>query len=80
MARVHSLQRIRRVYLFANVARGFGFTDQNNSVQGTLVGEFSWQFIAMSWIESSKDSPYFIIGRTHYAKPILDLLLRHDLT
>ncbi len=31
-----------------------------------------------NWIESSEDSPYFIIGRTHYAKPILDRLLRHD--
>ena len=28
-----------------------------------------------NWIESSEDSPYFIIGRTHYAKPILDQLL-----
>ena len=31
-----------------------------------------------NWIESSEDSPYFIIGRTHYSKPILDRLLRHD--
>jgi len=31
-----------------------------------------------NWIESSEDSPYFIVGRTHYAKPILDRLLRHD--
>ena len=31
-----------------------------------------------NWIESSEDSPYFIIGRTHYAKPILDRLLRSD--
>ncbi|HUP81687.1 MAG TPA: proteasome-type protease, partial [Pirellula sp.] len=30
-----------------------------------------------NWIESSEDSPYFIIGRTQYAKPILDRLLRH---
>ena len=28
-----------------------------------------------NWIESTDDSPYFIIGRTHYAKPILDRLL-----
>ncbi len=31
-----------------------------------------------NWIESSEDSPYFIIGRTHYAKPILDQLLTFD--
>lgn len=31
-----------------------------------------------NWIESTDDSPYFIIGRTHYAKPILDQLLRVD--
>lgn len=31
-----------------------------------------------NWIESSEDSPYFIIGRTSYAKPILDQLLRFD--
>jgi putative proteasome-type protease len=28
-----------------------------------------------NWIESTDDSPYFVIGRTHYAKPILDRLL-----
>ncbi len=31
-----------------------------------------------NWIESNEESPYFIIGRTHYAKPILDQLLRFD--
>jgi len=28
-----------------------------------------------NWIEADPDSPYFIVGRTHYEKPILDLLL-----
>ena len=28
-----------------------------------------------NWIEADPDSPYFIVGRTHYAKPILDRLL-----
>lgn len=32
-----------------------------------------------NWIESSDDSPYFIIGRTHYAKPMLDRLLTVDM-
>jgi putative proteasome-type protease len=31
-----------------------------------------------NWIECNEDSPYFIIGRTHYAKPILDRLLRFE--
>ncbi|MEQ9409784.1 MAG: hypothetical protein RIK87_18760 [Fuerstiella sp.] len=31
-----------------------------------------------NWIEAAADSPYFIIGRTTYGKPILDRLLRHD--
>jgi len=31
-----------------------------------------------NWIEASPDSPYFIVGRTHYAKPILDRLLTSE--
>jgi len=31
-----------------------------------------------NWVESNPDSPYFMIGRTYYGKPILDLLLRSD--
>ncbi|TWT73551.1 Proteasome subunit [Posidoniimonas polymericola] len=31
-----------------------------------------------NWIESASDSPYFIIGRTHYGKPILDRLLTFE--
>lgn len=31
-----------------------------------------------NWIDSSEESPYFIIGRTNYAKPILDRLLRFE--
>ena len=30
------------------------------------------------WIEAAPDSPYFIIGRTSYGKPILDRLLQFD--
>ena len=29
-----------------------------------------------NWIESAADAPCFVIGRTHYAKPILDRFLR----
>ncbi len=31
-----------------------------------------------NWIESAEDSPYFVIGRTYYGKPILDRLLRYE--
>ncbi len=31
-----------------------------------------------NWVEVAIDSPYFLIGRTYYGKPILDRLLRSD--
>ncbi|MGV3486694.1 MAG: proteasome-type protease [Planctomycetaceae bacterium] len=31
-----------------------------------------------NWIEAAVDSPYFIIGRTPYGKPILDRLLSYE--
>lgn len=31
-----------------------------------------------NWVECNIDSPYFMIGRTYYGKPILDRLLHHD--
>ena len=31
-----------------------------------------------NWIESATDSPYFMIGRTTYGKPILDRLLKFE--
>ena len=31
-----------------------------------------------NWIEAAADSPYFIIGRTPYGKPILDRLLTYE--
>lgn len=31
-----------------------------------------------NWVESAVDSPYFMIGRTYYGKPILDRLLTTD--
>jgi len=30
-----------------------------------------------NWIEVSPDSPWFMIGRTYYGKPILDRLMHH---
>ncbi|NND99330.1 MAG: proteasome-type protease [Pirellulaceae bacterium] len=31
-----------------------------------------------NWVEAAVDSPYFVIGRTYYGKPILDRLLRYE--
>jgi putative proteasome-type protease len=31
-----------------------------------------------NWVHATTDSPYFIIGRTSYGKPILDRLLHYD--
>lgn len=31
-----------------------------------------------NWVEAAIDSPYFVVGRTYYGKPILDRLLRFD--
>lgn len=31
-----------------------------------------------NWIEASVDTPYFVIGRTSYGKPILDRLLNYE--
>lgn len=31
-----------------------------------------------NWVEAAEDSPYFVIGRTYYGKPILDRLLRFE--
>jgi len=31
-----------------------------------------------NWVEATADSPYFVIGRTSYGKPILDRLLTYD--
>ncbi len=31
-----------------------------------------------NWIEAAEDSPYFMIGRTYYGKPILDRLLTYE--
>ena len=41
VAWIRSLQRIRRICLFANDASGCGFTVENTSESGTHVGEVS---------------------------------------
>lgn len=49
---------------------------------GCLGNDFSPQLFYVypegNWIEVATDSPYFIIGRTTYGKPLLDRLLTFD--
>jgi putative proteasome-type protease len=33
-----------------------------------------------NWVEATDDSPYFVIGRSSYGKPILDRLLTPEST
>jgi putative proteasome-type protease len=33
-----------------------------------------------NWIESTDDTPYFMIGRTYYAKPMMERLLSVDIS
>jgi len=44
-------------------------------IRGDLEPYMFYIYPEGNWVESTEDSPYFIIGRTHYAKPILDRLL-----
>jgi putative proteasome-type protease len=51
-------------------------------IGGRLLGDASPQLLYVypegNWVEAAEDSPYFIIGRTSYAKPILDHLLTFE--
>ena len=51
-------------------------------IGGCLTGDASPQLFYVypegNWIEAAVDSPYFLIGRTTYGKPILDRLLRYE--
>ncbi|MCM2370242.1 proteasome-type protease [Aporhodopirellula aestuarii] len=51
-------------------------------IGGRLIADDSPQMFYVypegNWVETSVDSPYFMIGRTYYGKPILDRLLRFD--
>lgn len=40
--------------------------------------EIFYVFPEGNWVEASPDSPYFMIGRTYYGKPIVDRLLHYD--
>lgn len=51
-------------------------------IGGRLLSDSSPQLFYVypegNWVEAAVDSPYFMIGRTYYGKPILDRLLRYD--
>ena len=50
-------------------------------IGGRLIADNSPQLFYVypegNWVEAAVDSPYFMIGRTYYGKPILDRLLRY---
>ena len=54
----------------------------NAVVGGRLASDIEPQLFYIypegNWVEAAIDSPYFMIGRTYYGKPILDRLLRFD--
>jgi putative proteasome-type protease len=62
-------------------AGGFQF-NTHAIIGGCLAGDASPQLFYVypegNWIETAIDSPYFLIGRTTYGKPILDRLLRYE--
>ncbi|MCO8125258.1 proteasome-type protease [Stieleria sp. TO1_6] len=51
-------------------------------IGGCLVGDQKPQLFYIypegNWVEAAVDSPYFMIGRTYYGKPILDRLLTYE--
>jgi putative proteasome-type protease len=54
----------------------------NSVIGGQLAADVEPQLFYVypegNWVECNIDSPYFMIGRTYYGKPILDRLLRYE--
>jgi putative proteasome-type protease len=54
----------------------------NAIIGGCLIGDSEPKLYYIypegNWVEAAADSPYFIIGRTPYGKPILDRLLNYE--
>lgn len=75
------LRRVRDEDAASLAAGGFTF-NLHAILGGRLDGDPSPKMFLVypegNWIESTDDSPYFMIGRTAYAKPILERLLRYD--
>lgn len=75
------LRRVREEDGAALAEAGLRF-NTNAIIGGGLHADRSPQLFYVypqgNWIECAPDSPYFIIGRTTYGKPILDRLLRFN--
>ncbi len=76
------LRRVRSEDGDALAASNFAF-NLHAIIGGKLAGDLEpcmyYIYPEGNWIESNQDSPYFIVGRTPYAKPILDQLLTSNL-
>ncbi len=60
-----------------------GLTFNSHAILGGRLGadgspQMYYVYPQGNWIEAAVDSPYFIIGRTSYGKPILDRLLNFE--
>jgi putative proteasome-type protease len=76
------LRRVRAEDGVALAAGNFAF-NLHAIIGGKLANDLApcmyYVYPEGNWIESNPDSPYFLVGRTPYAKPILDQLLTSDL-
>jgi putative proteasome-type protease len=76
-----SLRRVREEDGDSLAASGMLF-NTHAIIGGCLADDDSPQMFYVypegNWIEASTDTPYFLIGRTSYGKPILDRLLTYD--
>jgi putative proteasome-type protease len=75
------LRRVREEDGAALAQGGLSF-NLHAVIGGQLVGDptptLFYVYPEGNWIEATADSPYFILGRTLYGKPILDRLLISD--
>jgi len=75
------LRRVRAEDEPSLVASGLSF-NSHAIIGGRLSGDTEPQLYYIypqgNWLESAIDSPYFIIGRSTYGKPILDRLLHYE--
>lgn len=77
----NQLRRVREEDGAALAQRGLSF-NLHAVIGGQLEGDptptLFYIYPEGNWIEATADSPYFILGRTLYGKPILDRLLISD--
>lgn len=75
------LRRVRAEDEPSLLASGLSF-NSHAIIGGRLSGDTEPQLYYVypqgNWLESAIDSPYFIIGRSTYGKPILDRLLHYE--